>query len=323
MPWCTDGTGEAELGGTLEATMSDWADACHAQGGTVIIPHLPSPNGEPAALIATGRADAVEMLRHGPYMHGEYYRYLNCGYRLPLVGGTDKMSSDVPVGLYRTYVYIPEDQEFNYANWCKNVAQGRTFLSGGPMIHLSVEGRPIGDTLQISGPGTVEVEAWAESILPIHTLQIVQQGRVVASTEESNGAQRRAQRAPASGPRRLALKAKINVTGHTWLAARCGGPDYTTVNHHDGWQRGLFAHTSPIYIACGGEWWLFDREAAQYMLTLLDGNLTYIRETAVLPKPGAVTHHHGEADHLAYLERPFLEAQAAIHARMHGLGIAH
>ena len=32
------------------------------------------------------------------YGHLEYYRYLNCGYKLPLVGGTDKMSSDVPVG---------------------------------------------------------------------------------------------------------------------------------------------------------------------------------------------------------------------------------
>jgi hypothetical protein len=311
MPWCSDGTGEAELGGTLEETMSAWADACHAQGGTVIIPHLPSPNGEPAALIATGRADAVEMLRHGPYMHTEYYRYLNCGYRLPLVGGTDKMSSDVPVGLYRTYVYVPDDEEFNYTNWCKNVTQGRTFLSGGPIIHLSVEGREIGDTVQLSGPGTVEVEAWAESIFPIHTLQIVQQGRVVAASEES------------TGTRRLSLKAKIQVNGHTWLAARCGGPNYTTVSHHDGWRRGLFAHTSPIYIACGGEWWLFDREAAQYMLTLIDGNLTYIRETATLPQPGTVTHHHGEADHLAYLERPFLEAQAAIHKRMHQLGIAH
>ena len=64
MPWCTDGPSEAELGGTLETTMAHWADACHAQGGTVIIPHLPNPNGEPAALIATGRADAVEMIKH-------------------------------------------------------------------------------------------------------------------------------------------------------------------------------------------------------------------------------------------------------------------
>ena len=42
MPWCSDGPGEAEMGGTIESTMSGWADQCHAQGGTVIIPHFPS-----------------------------------------------------------------------------------------------------------------------------------------------------------------------------------------------------------------------------------------------------------------------------------------
>ena len=310
MPWCSDGPSEAELGGTLEITMSDWADQCHAQGGTVIIPHLPNPNGEPAALIASGRVDGVEMLRHAPFNHLEYYRYLNCGYRLPLVGGTDKMSSDVPVGIYRTYAYLP-DGEFTYDNWCRSVSRGRTFHSGGPIIHLSVDGHDIGDTMQLSGAGTVEVEAWAESIFPIHTLEIVQGGRVVASTEEGNGA------------RRLELKAKVKVEGHTWIAARCGAPGYTSIPHHDGWGRGIFAHTSPVYVACGGEWWMFDREAAQYMLTLIDGNLSYIRQTAARHPSGTATHHHGEADHLAYLERPFMEAREAIHRRMHRLGIAH
>ena len=46
------------------------------------------------------------MLRQGEFNHLEYYRYLNCGYRLPLVGGTDKMSNDVPIGLYRTYARV-------------------------------------------------------------------------------------------------------------------------------------------------------------------------------------------------------------------------
>ena len=53
---------------------------------------------------------------------------------MPLVGGTDKMSSDVPVGLYRTYVHIPPDEEFSYASWCRNLARGRTFHSGGPLL---------------------------------------------------------------------------------------------------------------------------------------------------------------------------------------------
>jgi hypothetical protein len=151
----------------------------------------------------------------------------------------------------------------------------------------------------------VEVEAQAESTLPIHTLEIVQEGRVVASSEERKGT------------RRLSLKAKVKVQGHTWLAARCGGPGYyNSVPHHDVWNRGIFAHTSPIYVACGGEWQMFNVETAQYMLTLIDGSLTYIREAAALPREGAITHHHGEPDHVAYLQRPFLEAQEAVQRRM-------
>jgi hypothetical protein len=310
MPWCTDGPGEAEAGGSLEITMSDWADQCHAQGGTVVLPHLPNPNGEPAVLIATGRADAVEMIRWGGYEHLEYYRYLNCGYRLPLVGGTDKMSSEVPVGLYRTYAYMP-DEEFGYDAWCAAVRAGRTFLSGGPMIELTVEGAQVGDTVRLpKGGGTVEVEAVAESIFPIHTLQVLQEGRVVAMTEE------------AAGARKLTLRANLPVSANSWIAARCGGPGYSPIAHHDVWQRGRFAHTSPVYISVVGEWDMFDPSTAQYLLTLVDGGLDYIRRHARLHREG-VTHHHGEDDHLAYLERPFHQAAAAIHERMHQLGIPH
>ena len=294
----------------METTLSRWADEAHAQGGYVISPHFPNPNGEPAALIATGRLDGVEMIKQGEFSHNEYYRYLNCGYSLPLVGGTDKMSSDVPVGLYRTYVRIPQEEEFNYENWCKNVARGRTFISGGPIIHLSVDGREVGETVSLSGPGTVEVEAWAESILPINTLQIVQAGRVVASTES------------ARGTRRLELKEKLQIDGHTWLAARCGGPGYLGSQHYDVWRRGVFAHTSPIYVAFGGEWSMFDRATAQYMLTLIEGDIAYIRESSGQDAPGSVTHHHGEEGHIAFLERPFHEARRAIEERMTRLGVS-
>ena len=312
-PWCSDGPGEAELGGNMEVTLSHWADACHEQGGTVVLPHIPNPNCEPATLIATERVDAVEYLTNAMYGHTEYYRYLNCGYKLPLVGGTDKMTSDVPVGVYRTYVHIPENEEFNYDNWCKYMRAGNTFLSGGPMIRLTVNGQPIGSTINLPGNGgTVEVEASADSIFPIHTLQIVQAGEVVASTEENEGSHQ------------LHLKANLKVDKHSWLAARCGGPNYAqAVPHHDGWRRGIIAHTSPIYIAVGSEWWMFDPETANYMLTLIEGGLSYIRQTARHHEPGTVTHHHGEHDHLEFLSRPFQEARKAIHRRMHQLGIPH
>jgi hypothetical protein len=302
-PWCSDGPSEAELGGTLEVTMADWADRCHAQGGTVVIPHLPNPNGEPAALIATGRADAVEMLNFGPYNHLEYYRYLNGGYRLPLVGGTDKMTSDVPVGLYRTYVHIP-DEEFSYESWCRNLAAGRTFLSGGPLVTFAVEGAGIGDTVRVpAGGGTVEVVAEVQSIFPVHCLQVVERGRVVAETRSEVGA------------RRLALRERVKVDGDTWLAARVAEPGYTAVSHRDCWSRGVMAHTSPVYVATGDEWRLRDAATFRYMRTLVEGSLGYIRELSHQHAPGTATHHHG-GDHQPYLERPFLEALEALEERL-------
>ena len=187
MPWSSDGPDEAELGGALDATLSDWADRTHAQGGTVVAAHFPNPNGEPAVLVATGRADAVEMLAQSDDAMLEYYRYLNCGYRLPLVGGTDKMSSEVPVGLYRTYAKL--DEEFSYEAWCRAVRSGRTFLSGGPLLTLSVDGREPGDTVALSGPGTVSVQAAVRSVFPLRSLEIVRNGEVVARAEADGGRQ--------------------------------------------------------------------------------------------------------------------------------------
>ena len=90
--------------------------------------------------------------------------------------------------------------------------------------------------------------------------------------------------------------------------------------HFDVWRRGIFAHTSPVYVSCGEDWRMFDEETARHMLPVIEGNLTYIREVSMQHEPGTVTHHRGEDDHLAYLERPFMDARQAIRERMDKLG---
>ena len=296
MPWSSDGPDEAELGGALDATLSDWADRAHAQGGTVVAAHFPNPNGEPAVLVATGRADAVEMLAQSGDAMLEYYRYLNCGYRLPLVGGTDKMSSDVPVGLYRTYAKL--DEEFSYEAWCRAVRAGRTFLSGGPLLTLSVDGREPGGTVGLSGPGTVSVQAAVRSVFPLRSLEIVRNGEVVATAE-------------ANGGRQAEINQELRIDGNAWIACRAFGVDY----HLDGWGRRVFAHTSPVYVGCGGDWTMADPAGLGYMRTLIEGTREYVRHTAVRRPDQLTTHHHGEADHLAWLERPFAEALRALDER--------
>ncbi len=302
-PWCTGGSEEAEVGGDLDTTLCYWADAAHQQEAIVILPHFPAPNAEAAALIATGRVDAVEMVDFLPFEHLEYYRYLNAGYRLPLVAGTDKMSSEVPVGLFRTYVKLAPNTNFDYWSWCEGIKAGRTFISSGVLLWFSIDGADVGDTLFLEKGSTVEIKATARSIFPIHTLQIIQNGKVIS--ESSND----------QGTNELYVNDKIIVQNDTWLTARCSGKGYDAQKHHDERSRGIMAHTSPIYIACGEQYTVYDHETIQYMLTLIEGCIAYIRQREGRREPRTVTHHHN-LNHQVYLEFPFHQAREILEQRI-------
>jgi len=308
MPFSSDGPSEAELGGGLDTTTSRWADEAREQGGLVVVAHMPKPNGETAVLLATGRADGLEMIDFNHFEHLEYYRYLNGGYRIPLVAGTDKMEATIPVGLYRTYASV--HGELTFESWMDAVRAGRTFASSGPIIDLIVDGAGPGEVLDRPVGATVTVHAEATSIFPIHTLQIVRGGEVVASVDAAEGVSS------------LRLTEEVSVSDHGWLAARCAGPGYTSgTRHFDHDRRPVMAHTSPVYFdtgavsqAAGGTY--------RYLASLVEGGLSYIRQ-ALHDPPGTVTYHHGREDHQAYLEEPFLEALAALQARTEEWERAH
>jgi hypothetical protein len=308
MPWSSDGPDEAELGGSLETTLSRWADACHEQGGTVVIPHFPTPYCEGPALIVTRRSDAVEWLVQEPRGHREYYRYLNLGYRLPLAGGTDKMSSDTAVGLCRTYVRIPADEPFTYESWCRNLKAGRTFMTTGPLLEIQVQGAGPGDDVKLpEAGGTLEVQAQVYGVFPVDSLEIVMNGEVVARTDGGNGKQS------------FGITEHITVDRHSWIAARCGGPNYFDGRRHvDSWERPIFAHTSPVYVAVGGPWEMFDPDQARVPLALLRVAVRYLRDHSPQWPSDSVTHHHGRANHIAYLEEPFREAIDRLEERLRG-----
>ena len=124
------------LGGAVDELLGDWADRCHAEGGLVVGRPLP------AAVCRSrgghrrrpdrrrGDADLRAAARQPPIL--EWYRFLNCGYRLPVLGGTDKMSAEVPVGAIRTYARIDPGIEATPEAWAAAVRAGRTFASLRP-----------------------------------------------------------------------------------------------------------------------------------------------------------------------------------------------
>jgi len=303
-PMCAGGPSEAHIGDPDYLLLTEWAEACKAQEGVVIRPHFPFPVCEEPVYFLSGNMDGAELRRFAnpesgsldEFCFAEWYRYLNCGCRVAAVGGTDKMSAGMPVGGVRTYAQLDPNEEFTFESWGRAVRAGRTFTTSGPLIDLRVDGQPIGGEIRVKRGGTVEVEASCSSIWPIHRLEIILNGKVVAATVSAKGA------------RRLSLREKVAIEGSSWLAARCGSS--LIVSHC--WPIHLGAHTSPVYVICGNQE-LFSPSDASYMLTLLDGGLTYLDTLSVRYEEK----RHREMK--AIIER----TKKSLHDRMHQHGQGH
>ena len=308
-PFSADGPDEAFIGDPLWTSLAEWAETCRQRGGLAVCAHFPFPTGEIAADIILGKLDAVEIWprsevevrpsaieQFSTLRYRDWYHYLNCGFRVPAVGGTDKMGAYMPAGTNRCYTYIGQD-EFTFTNWAKGVRSGNTFVTSGPLLLFHADGHRPGDEITLgAGGGTVAVHADVESSIPIHKLEVIFNGRVVASHEETAGA------------RTMSLSEQVKVPGPGWLAARCSsqiGP--TTV-----WRYRIAAHTSPVYVRVAGQE-LFSAPAAAYFMKLIDFAETYVKTLAIRP----------EASQYAKILELYSQAREALHRRMHQHGVEH
>ncbi len=268
------GAPEGRIGGALTELLADWADRCHAEGGLVVAAHFPLPFAEIATDIVTGRIDAVEMQVFAPGLDNpsilEWYRFLNCGYRLPVLGGTDKMSAEIPVGAVRTYARLDPEGPPTFDAWSAAVRAGRTFASSGPVIELTVDGLEPGGVLSLPGSGgRLEVHARARSAQHlISAVEIVVNGRVVA-VEQS-----------ATASDDLSVQTVVEVKSGAWIAARSRS-DHEI---HSAFSSSMAAHTSPVYVEVRDRP-LFSADDAGVILDIIDGTLRWVRDMAAVERP--------------------------------------
>lgn len=298
-PMTTAGPGESYLGDPVLSSMSEWADRARERDGLVVIPHFPNPYSEAVAEIVLGKIDAVELKYFTPSIDGfglhEWYRFLNNGYRVAAVGGTDKMSAGIPVGGVRTYALLQD--EFSFGTWADAVRGGRTFTTSGPLIDVRVEGKHPGDELKLpAGGGTLTVEAWVESVLPFQELQLVCNGAVVASQTVSKG------------EKSCRISQEVKLSGSGWIAARC----VSSLEVQHTWVVNVAAHTSPVYVVVGDQE-LFNPSDATYMMTILDGGLTWLDTLAT----------RADAERHAGVRQVFEHAKAHLQGRLHSHGNEH
>jgi hypothetical protein len=292
LPLSSGGTSEDELGGWDEVAMADWCDRCRAQGGLVVTQFTPTPHAEVVADIILGKIDATEVRWFDFFPAGQpgghwgdtpfafpgvaqWYRYLNCGYRVPAVGGTDKMTNAIAIGALRTYVRLDEGEDFSYQAWNRAIKRGRTFVSCGPIIELTVEGCEPGDEIRLPrGGGTLNVTATARSAQRFERIEIVRNGLVVARG-----------RTDADGLS-ASVTASLEVPESSWIAARCYGREKLWTSS----PIDVGAHTSPVWVTVDGRRQSLTRDASQ-LLTLIEGGLAYLDALAAFRSPTQREHH--------------------------------
>ena len=303
-PMSTSGPTEGYIGDPTVRAMSEWADEAHDKGGLAIVPHFPFPHSEVIAEVVLGKVDGLEIRDfHEPTMDTfavhEWYRLLNCGYRVPAVGGTDKMSAGMPVGGVRTYAFIGE-RDLSYDSWSDAVRSGRTYTTSGPLMDFAIEGLHPGDELNLpESGGRVNVIASASCTAPINKLQIVFNGKVIA--EESS----------VQGEKLLAINQQVNIPGSGWIAARAVSD---LVAWHV-WPVNFAAHTSAVYVKAGNAN-VFDVALGEYLITTMQGGVDWLDTLAT----------RGDDERQKTIRKVFTDAIGEVNKKFphkHGHGPVH
>ncbi len=263
-------------GGSLEywRSMPNWdllraMRATHQQNGIVFWSHFCSlPGAESPIGIALGLVDGIELItwndptqfpnHWGPWQNSGmsqaefpvmrpmdlYYQYLNAGFRLPIGAGTDKFAEDIPLGSNRIYARVKPPG--HYADWLAAVRAGNGFVSNGPILEFSAEGKGPGEVVDFHGTQRIQARVTARSILPFTTLEIVMNGETIGHKTVP------IPKHPAvDGVYSMEVETTVELSQSGWIAAR-------VVDHPDLRNRilprglSVFAHTNPVYFLQDG-----------------------------------------------------------------------
>ena len=299
-PMTTGGPDESALGDPVEILLTEWARQCRKQGGIVVLPHFPHPRSEHAAAIVSGEIDAVEMtswenLYGGidPYSLSDWYRYLNCGYFVAAVGGTDKMASTTAVGAVRTYAKLSAGAPFDYGAWKAAVRSGETFVTYGPLMEFSVDGRPAGSRIKMSrSGGGVEVEWKLASVtIPMTRVELVVNGEIRQSRS---------------------LNAREDTGSWTVRADRSSWIALLVRGHYADRPEIIAAHSSPVMMEVEGTEFFAAADAIT-ILEQIEGALAYFDTLATRAETGAYKR----------MRLVLTGAHRSIHNRLHQQGMLH
>ena len=271
---------------SLYPSNTDILRLAHAQGaiGGYVHPHQTEPSqadyagarGFPVD-VALGTVDYLELMSGSDHRTTSqvWHRVLNCGFKVPVVGGEDSISNlyrTALVGVNRTYAYL--GPKLDWQRWIEAIRKGRTFATNGPLLEFNIDGKEEGEEVHLPAQGgRVSIRASMKSIAPVERAEIVNNGKVTETLPLRDGG------------KSAELTKEVDVRESGWYTLRVLG----THRVHPIDDPYPFAESSPIYVDCGGRS-IRSAEDARYFMTWIDAISKMAAEDAGWRSEGEKAH---------------------------------
>lgn len=225
------------------------------EGGLAGYAHGAGPNF--AADLALENVDFVEV--NSLEAMEPLYHAWNCGYRVVASAGEDAFPN-----FYRSYiigsnrVYVHTGKTLDYRKWIADFRAGRAFVTSGPLVLFTVDGKEVGDEIRLpAGAQELKAEVEVESIMPIQSVEVLYNNRVVAEEK------------PVDRPLKVKFQKTLRPDRSGWFAVRVRA-EY---GRHPIRRPFPFAATMPVWVTVDGRP-VRSRQDAGYFVEWIDNTLS-------------------------------------------------
>ena len=218
---------------------------------------------EGMALQATsGLLDFAEIMQSSEIGTGDWFALLNLGYRLAPAAGTDYPYIEHP-GAVRSYVETGPN--YRVDAWFEGLEQGRTFVTNGPILEMTLNGQGIGREVRVARGDSLAVIARAvlnPDIGKLTRQELIRHGEVIASE------------AAAQTGEQLDLHFSAAAKESAWYVVRAHA-------RRPGHSASITAITAPIYVVVDGESRVWKRDAVAGIADRLISALEIVKNRAL------------------------------------------
>jgi TolB protein len=172
-------------------------------------------------------------------------------------GGEDSVTSEHHnqlAGATRTYVFTGE-RGLDLDAWLTGLRAGRSFVSSGPLVELSINGKGPGQTIDgVKAGDSLTLEATVRSITPLDKVSLIFNGQVVEDV-------------PLAADRKSAdFRKTLRLPGSGWYHLRAEGRPESRFPLDAAYAQ---AFTNPVWVVAGQQP-IRSRPAAEYCLRWID-----------------------------------------------------